>query len=170
MSFDYWTGDIMKLLRWFGGKKVPDNTPVEVPLQFKRPPSIQEEIQRFIRVETSRAAELAGFETWEESQDFGVVDDDPLTPYEALDMEEEELYDVHKAAVKSAAEAKMMEAYKRRYGHGEARSGQENGRDSAGRKGSGSVARGKDDSDAGVGGVGSAVETGDSKGAGAGSR
>jgi len=59
-----------------------DPTPLEIPVGFQRPPSLQEQIQRLVRVELSDKAAAAGAETFEESEDFGEDDDDPGTPYE----------------------------------------------------------------------------------------
>lgn len=70
-----------------GRKEYPDPTPVEVPLGFRRPPTLQEEISRIIRQQMSQQASQAGFETFEEADDFVVDDDpDPLSPYEVLEM------------------------------------------------------------------------------------
>lgn len=71
------------------GREIMDTTPVEVPLEFQRPLTMQEEIRRMVRQELSRAAEASGFETFEESDDFDVEDDDDLlfmSPYEIKEM------------------------------------------------------------------------------------
>lgn len=149
----------------FGNREKVDRTPVERPLHWKRPLTLQEEVKRFVRIEASRAAEAAGMETWEESQDFSMDDDDePLSQYEVLDMQEEKLYDVHKALVQAEEEKQTVEHYRSRYGKGQ--SGQQDRRDSR---------RSDGDDDAGRGEVvrsrsrrsGRAVEEGDSKGEGA---
>lgn len=73
-----------------GRKEYPDPTPVEMPLGFKRPPTLQEEIQRIIRVQMSQQARAEGFETFEEADDFAVDEDpDPLSAYEVMEMEAE---------------------------------------------------------------------------------
>lgn len=73
-----------------GRHEYPDPTPVEMPLGFKRPPTLQEEIQRLIRVQMSQAAQDSGMETFEEADDFEVDEDpDPLSPYEVMEMEPE---------------------------------------------------------------------------------
>lgn len=61
------------------GHELPDPTPVEVPIGFRRPLTLQEEIMRFVRREMSQIAEQQGFETFEESDDFDV--DDDVMPY-----------------------------------------------------------------------------------------
>lgn len=72
------------------GREIPDQEPIEVPLEFKRPPTLQEEIKRYIRVEMSRAAEEEGLETFEEADDFSDDDDDfPLSQHELTEMQEE---------------------------------------------------------------------------------
>lgn len=72
------------------GRELPDDTPVEVPLNWKRPPSMQEMIKQHIRVEMSRQAADSGFESFEESDDFEVDEDpDPLSQYELREMVEE---------------------------------------------------------------------------------
>lgn len=59
----------------------PDPTPLEVPVGFKRPPTIQEMIAKMVRV--SLEAREAGMETFEEAEDFDVDDDfDPSSPWE----------------------------------------------------------------------------------------
>lgn len=76
-----------------GRHEYPDPTPVEMPLGFKRPPTLQEEIQRIIRQQMSMQAEEAGFESFEEADDFEVDEDpDPLSPYEVTEMQEEAAY------------------------------------------------------------------------------
>lgn len=84
------------------GREIPDPTPVEMPLNFKRPETIQEMIRRLVNVQNS---DELGAETWEEANDFDVDDDvdfnteyeeefDPLlgrsvTPREVLDHDRE---------------------------------------------------------------------------------
>lgn len=66
------------------GREIVDNRPVEMPLGFKKPEPLSEQIQRMVRRELSRAAEQSGFESFDEANDFEVEDDlpDPGTPYE----------------------------------------------------------------------------------------
>lgn len=74
------------------GRQLPDPRPVEWPTELKRPRSLQEEIQRFVRQELSRAADEAGLETFEEADDFDVAEDPDLlgvTPYE---LSEEQVF------------------------------------------------------------------------------
>lgn len=72
------------------GRELPDDTPLEVPLNWKRPPSLREMIQQHIRTEMSAQADQDGLETFEESDDFDVDEDpDPLSQYELTPMAEE---------------------------------------------------------------------------------
>lgn len=72
------------------GQEIPDPTPVEMPLGFKRPKPLNEVVQEIIRRELSRQAEAEGKETWDEANDFDVDDDEfPVSPHELLDDEHE---------------------------------------------------------------------------------
>lgn len=72
------------------GREVPDPTPVEWPAGMRRPESLTEQIQRLVRVAVSQQAAAAGFETFEEADDFDVDDEeDPLSQYELTAMQEE---------------------------------------------------------------------------------
>ncbi|AZL82958.1 hypothetical protein [Apis mellifera associated microvirus 51] len=66
------------------GHEVLDSKPVEAPVKWRRPPTIQEMISNAIRSgELARFAEQQGHETPEEADDFDVGDDyDPSSPYE----------------------------------------------------------------------------------------
>lgn len=65
------------------GSEVLDSKPMEIPVGFSRPPSLQEQVQRMIRNEYSQQAHARGEETFEESEDFGEEDrDDMSSPYE----------------------------------------------------------------------------------------
>lgn len=76
------------------GEELPDDTPVEMPLGFKRPPSLQEMIAQAIRTHVSDVAAAQGLESFEEANDFGDEDEDPLpfSPHEVVDMQEEAYY------------------------------------------------------------------------------
>lgn len=74
------------------GLERPDPRPVEMPLGFQKPPSIQEMIRRALQSERMRQLqEQRGLETLEDSMDFDIEDepDLPLTPHEVRDMQEE---------------------------------------------------------------------------------
>lgn len=75
------------------GQEIPDPTPVELPLGFRRPPSIHELIKAAVRDEMSREAESQGMETFDEADDFDVDDDEEInSPYELTEMQEEFRY------------------------------------------------------------------------------
>lgn len=74
-----------------GRHEYPDPTPVEWPPHLKRPETLAEQIQRLVRTEVSRAAQEAGFESFEESDDFDVDDDTDLFSEHELTEEQEEV-------------------------------------------------------------------------------
>lgn len=61
--------------------ETPDTTPVEIPGNRERPLSLREDMRRFIREELSKhAAEQHEAETFEESDDFTIDEDEiPIT-------------------------------------------------------------------------------------------
>lgn len=70
------------------GKELPDSRPVEVPLHFRRPPSLHDDMKRFIRSELSRQAEESGAESFEDANDFDVLDgEDADVPLSAAERE-----------------------------------------------------------------------------------
>lgn len=76
------------------GQFVGDPTPIEVPVGFKRPPTIHEQIKMFIRREMSQTAAQQGLETFDEMNDFGNDEDDdilPTSPHEFSEAQEEYL-------------------------------------------------------------------------------
>lgn len=66
-----------------------DLTPVEISAERSRPPTLKEEMRRFISDEMSRVGESQGQETFEESDDFDIDDDELSSPYELTEMQEE---------------------------------------------------------------------------------
>lgn len=72
------------------GKEVLDSTPLEVPLHWRRPPSLRDQIKQFVRTELSAQAEDRGFDSFEEADDFEMDEDpDPLSRYELTPAQEE---------------------------------------------------------------------------------
>lgn len=72
------------------GREVLDTTPVEVPLHFRRPPTLQEQIKQFVRGEFSRSASEDGFDSFEEADDFDIDEDpDPISKYHVFEAVEE---------------------------------------------------------------------------------
>lgn len=69
------------------GYEIPDPTPMAPPVGYKKQPSMVDNIRAMVRSEMlRREAEAAGFESFEDSEDFGEDDDDrlPTTAYEAV--------------------------------------------------------------------------------------
>ena len=67
------------------GSEIPDSTPMEPPLGFVETVPLSQQIRDMVRSERlAQEAEAAGFETFEEADDFDVGDDLdlPNTPYE----------------------------------------------------------------------------------------
>lgn len=74
------------------GREIPDSRPLEMPAGLSRPPTIEEQIQRYVRGALSRMASEQGAETFEEADDLDDWDDDAddfLTPYEVHVMARE---------------------------------------------------------------------------------
>jgi len=67
--------------------------PVELGLPEERPLSLRDEMMRFIRSEISRQADDTGQETFEEANDFDVDEDEWKSPYELIEMVDEEPID-----------------------------------------------------------------------------
>lgn len=73
-------------------KEIPDQTPVELPLGYKVPETLEQLMGRMIRnAEFNRIREAAGAETFEEADDFEVGDEenDGLSQYQLSQMQEE---------------------------------------------------------------------------------
>lgn len=73
------------------GWEMPNPVPHNLDIGLDRPPTLQEQIQRVLRTELSRQAEMQGRETFDESVDFEVTDDfdadPPNTKYTVLEEE-----------------------------------------------------------------------------------
>lgn len=74
-------------------QEVGDPTPVEVPLNFRRPPTLQEQMKAMIRNAMSEYAAKQGKETFAEANDFGDDEDEPVpvSGHEFTEMQEEYL-------------------------------------------------------------------------------
>lgn len=71
------------------GREIPDQTPVELPLHFKRPKPLAQLVQDLVRTELSKQASAQGQESFDEANDFYVEDEDfPVSPHEMLDDED----------------------------------------------------------------------------------
>lgn len=76
------------------GQEIPDPRPVEMPIGFQRPPSLQETIQRLVRNELSDVASAGNLESFEEADDFDVEEEEFTSPYELTEMQEESILEV----------------------------------------------------------------------------
>lgn len=61
-----------------------DGKPVAIPVGFRRPETLQEQVARLVRFDLSRRAQEQGGESFEEFHDFDIPDDpvEPSTPFE----------------------------------------------------------------------------------------
>lgn len=65
------------------GREIPDPTPLELPVGFKKQETVAQMVQRLVRRDLSEYAARHGHETFDEAEDFEIDDDpDPFTPYE----------------------------------------------------------------------------------------
>lgn len=64
------------------GREIPDPTPVAMPSGVGRPEPLHETIKRMVRVQLSDYARNQGKETFEESLDFDIPEDETLTEHE----------------------------------------------------------------------------------------
>lgn len=72
------------------GLEYTSEVPVEVPAGFRRPLTMEERLQKYIRTELSRRAAADGVESFEEADDFEVEDEEEfISPYELHEMQEE---------------------------------------------------------------------------------
>lgn len=74
------------------GREVLDATPIEKPVGWERPESLQDQLRRIVAQQLSAQMVERGEESWEEFNDFDVEDDDyddPLSGYEVRELEGE---------------------------------------------------------------------------------
>lgn len=88
------------------GREIPDPNPVEVPVQFSRPETLAEQIQRMIRVHALEQME-ADIESPEDRDDFDVGDAmvEMRSKYELSDDDEEVLREFARVLREKAAGA-----------------------------------------------------------------
>lgn len=81
------------------GEEILDPTPIALPVKFKKPLSLQEQIARFVRNEDiQKALARQGVETFEEAEDFDVDDDsDEFTRTSPWEEEFEGQFEEHRA-------------------------------------------------------------------------
>lgn len=87
MPLDAYLVKLMRKNQTVDGRELPDPVPISPPLGFIEQPSMVDHIRAMVRSEHLRfAAEQAGAETFEESDDFDIPDDDePLSAYDMAD-------------------------------------------------------------------------------------
>lgn len=100
-----------------------DPTPIEVPPFYTRPPTLKEDLQRYVRYEVNRAAHDSGFESFEEADDFdSIEEDDDLddwdSQYQLTPMQEEETmtYDDNESGAEDDSDRQRESAGDRRGG------------------------------------------------------
>lgn len=97
-----------------GRREIADNTPVEMPVGFKQPISLQERIKHLVRAEVSHVAASKGFETWDEANDFEAEDEiEPSSPHELVDDQEDSYLKDKQSFYKRVREEKI-EAWRRK--------------------------------------------------------
>lgn len=73
-------------------KEIPDNTPVELPIGYRVPETLESMIARLItNSQFNQARHAAGEETFEEADDFDTDEDEPdfTSSHQMTDMQEE---------------------------------------------------------------------------------
>lgn len=86
------------------GRELLDQTPLEMPMQWHRPPTLEEQIKSFVRRELSMRADMAGQETFDEADDFD-IDDDPIDPRSPWELNfDQEQYPLPPAKVQAYAD------------------------------------------------------------------
>lgn len=91
-------GRMKRIFEYFSGRhnergeEVLDRTPVAVPVRIKRNMNSVSDVRALVREELSVAAEKGGAETFEESLDFEVNEDDDvaMSRFEYLELQQEE--------------------------------------------------------------------------------
>lgn len=75
----------LKAIRLLGGVEKPDPTPVQIPIEMRKPESMDDRIRRIIQHSLSVRARQVGLESFEEADDFDIEDEfdlDPTSPWE----------------------------------------------------------------------------------------
>lgn len=84
------------------GREMVNPKPMVLPVGFRRPTSLSEQIKRILRTELSAQAEVQGLETFEESNDFDIQDEfDMSEPDTRYQLVEEEYLDEKKIGEKA---------------------------------------------------------------------
>lgn len=100
-----------------------DDTPVAVPVKFSRAPMEVQRLKNLIR-EVSLEIANQGGESFEESLDFDIEEDEPLTTGELRYMQEERLLTEAESAAKIQHHRNAVNSWRQKYGRSsEAKSG-----------------------------------------------
>lgn len=87
-------------------REIPDPTPMEMPVGYEQPESLESMIRRMIS-NNEYLNHFKGAESEEEADDFDVSDDElPASPYEFQDMREEFLAEVKQTPTPTAKNKK----------------------------------------------------------------
>lgn len=70
------------------GQEIPDPTPIELPIGYKAPETLESMISRMVRVHSLLAVK-EGLESFEESDDFDDDENEMTSPYQMTQMQEE---------------------------------------------------------------------------------
>jgi pyruvate/2-oxoacid:ferredoxin oxidoreductase beta subunit len=90
------------------GAEILDSTPLAIPVGFRKPPTLQDQMKKYVQIEMSRLAESQEFETWEEANDFEIGDD-----YEAKSKYQEDFdgqFEVEVGDILNAAQEQQKAA------------------------------------------------------------
>lgn len=81
------------------GHEVLDNTPVEIPVQFRRPETLAEQVARLVKANQVNTPGVEEFDDFEDFDDFGEDPADFATPWETVFDERtgKEVYKAEKA-------------------------------------------------------------------------
>lgn len=103
-------------------EEIVDSTPVDAMLHRAKPETLQQMVARLVvNSQMQRELQNAGFETFEEANDFDVHDEfmDPETPYEALYQVEEmmkaEALEAKKEKARIEAETKIKQKVRKNW-------------------------------------------------------
>ena len=76
----------------YNRSEISDPVPIELPIGYQKPESLQNQMRRLIKTEMSAIAEQQGYGSFEDEDDFE-LDEEILTNYEMTDMEETQEYE-----------------------------------------------------------------------------
>lgn len=102
------------------GFEIPDPNPMEIPVGFKRPESLESMMRRFIRGELSQRMAAQGHETFEEAMDFSIDGEEglPETPWEVAADQASEMEEMRELEARARALAELNAASASKAGTG----------------------------------------------------